>query len=447
MPPFSSHADTGGSTSSFDRDNSFLDGPFPPLGTKQNVVKPESANNNDVTTAKASDGDTTVDNSYTTCSGLKNPIRKLFDCEFGIDFDFDACNSFDSISVLCGAFPNNFPSRGAAAAKSRPCAECGRNCDRTEGYSYTMEPVEQQKNGTSDAPTSASPCHTNINSNTNTTTTSSETKKVYRHKWCTEIKTWRAEHARTYRAVLEELLAPRVVKDVHNRSPVRRRRRKRRTDRDRHSTTNPAQTPNAVEDAKTTKPGLVQRAKNFCTIKKEPTKKNSDGAMKKQSAESKPRGKKNKKKKKRGLLKWARRRRRIPSEPPKVITFKTKQKQSKASDKEWKRTSSIETESDTTPRSLEETGNDSQTPANHSSQKKDSAVNKSGSKLFKSKKSRETGKKAGAKNTTKEDRERAIAESTETKTIPQISKPAPAPHRGRPRCYVSKNPEEDLFII
>lgn len=178
-------------------------------------------------------------------------------------FEFDPCIGFGGITVLCNAFPNS----SSGILKVQTCAECGRYCNKIQGYA-----TEIAKKKTSGARNSNNGEGSQPSEHTETTT------KIYYHKWCQQIKEWRIEHAKTYRTVLKDLLAHIVLTKATTRQSRRRGKPRKQTGED---------------VKKKEKLGLMKRAKNFCHLaaKKEKTKQ-PERRNKSKSIETKPRNSK-----------------------------------------------------------------------------------------------------------------------------------------------------------
>lgn len=210
MPPYSSQKDS--TVRGFDNDDSyFVDAP---------LLAPSKQNGQ-------------ADNEYSESSF---PFLNLF--------EFDPCVGFGGITVLCNAFPNS----SSGILKARSCAECGRNCNKIQGY--IAEIAKKKTSGTRNSNNSKG----SQPKQTDTTT------KIYHHKWCLQIKEWRIEHAKTYRTVLNDLLAHIMLTKATIRQSRRRGQARKQIGED---------------VKKKEKLGLMKRAKNFChiAVKKEKAKK------------------------------------------------------------------------------------------------------------------------------------------------------------------------------
>jgi hypothetical protein len=103
---------------------------------------------------------------------------------FGGLSGFDVCGGFGDMTLACGSLPNP----ASALFKDRPCAECGRNCNKFEGY--TKKIVEKKKKfwHRDDKEPSAP-------------------EVLYYHNACLQAKEKR-DHAKSYSSVLKDLGRP-----------------------------------------------------------------------------------------------------------------------------------------------------------------------------------------------------------------------------------------------
>lgn len=185
MPPYASQQEV------FDHHdvlNSHCNDPLVdvPLGSKPDEGTNSNNNSMDVTATSAATPSKDFEGEASEQSS-PSVLKRLL--------DFNPCmgmmgrRSDSSTNAHANANDNTsfwFPNPSSAIFKNRPCSECGGKCTKLQGYTKEIVDRNIVDDETGDE--------------------SVVTTKIYFHKWCAQLKDYRHEHQKGFRAVVHEMM-------------------------------------------------------------------------------------------------------------------------------------------------------------------------------------------------------------------------------------------------